>query len=126
MGKQLTSKGVGALAFAWAALAFQPTTARGSTIDGGVDHSIAVKTDGTVWTWGGNGAGQLGNGTTAKNTTPTQVSGLTAIDAVGAGTQFSVALDDFGACPTKSTSRQPKMNRAKVRISPFSEGVRRP
>jgi alpha-tubulin suppressor-like RCC1 family protein len=28
----------------------------------GADHVVAVKTDGTLWTWGRNGDGQLGNG----------------------------------------------------------------
>jgi alpha-tubulin suppressor-like RCC1 family protein len=45
-------------------------TSRGS-------HSLALKKDGTVWAWGGNWAGQLGNGAdiTSSNL-PVQVSGL--------------------------------------------------
>ena len=30
----------------------------------GLDHTVAVKSDGTLWAWGGNGYGQLGDGTT--------------------------------------------------------------
>ena len=41
-------------------------------------HNVAVKPDGTVWCWGWNGIGQLGNGTTNDSWTPTQT-GLTAI-----------------------------------------------
>ena len=35
-------------------------------IAGGYDHSIALAEDGTVFTWGGNGSGQLGNHSTSQ------------------------------------------------------------
>lgn len=38
-----------------------------------VNHSMAIRSDGTLWTWGENGAGQLGNGSTSDVTVPTQV-----------------------------------------------------
>lgn len=34
----------------------------------GRNHTIAVKTDGTLWTWGSNSYGQLGNGGTGNTT----------------------------------------------------------
>ena len=33
-------------------------------IAAGIDHNLAVKSDGTVWAWGRNSYGQLGDGTT--------------------------------------------------------------
>ena len=33
-------------------------------IMGGEEHNVAVQSDGTVWSWGWNGLGQLGTGTT--------------------------------------------------------------
>ncbi|HHT9146477.1 MAG TPA: RCC1 domain-containing protein, partial [Candidatus Wunengus sp. YC61] len=42
-------------------------------ITGGVSHSLAVKSDGTVWAWGYNGYGQLGNNSTTNSSTPVQV-----------------------------------------------------
>ena len=37
----------------------------------------ALKTDGTLWTWGGNGQGQLGIGNTTNKSSPVQVGALT-------------------------------------------------
>lgn len=59
----------------------------------GVDHSIALKQDGTVWSWGRNTKGQLGNGeTTSINITPRVVPGLTNIMEIAAGDYHTLAL----------------------------------
>jgi len=42
-------------------------------IAGGGDHTIALKTDGTVWAWGSNWTGQLGDGTITRRSSPVQV-----------------------------------------------------
>jgi len=36
-------------------------------------HTIALKSDGTLWAWGYNAAGQLGDGTNTNKNTPTQI-----------------------------------------------------
>jgi len=58
-------------------------------------HSLAIKADGTVWTWGWNSLGELGNNDPAHATSyyPVEVSGLTekAVMVTG-GYKFSVAL----------------------------------
>lgn len=41
----------------------------------GQHYSAAIKTDGTLWTWGANSYGQLGVGDTNKRSSPTQVAG---------------------------------------------------
>ena len=46
-------------------------------ISAGAGHSTAIKTDGTLWTWGKNSEGQLGNGTTGQTSSPIQVPGTT-------------------------------------------------
>jgi alpha-tubulin suppressor-like RCC1 family protein len=36
-------------------------------------HSLALKTDGTLWGWGFNFDGELGDGTSNSKSTPTQI-----------------------------------------------------
>jgi len=66
-------------------------------ISAGNNHSLALKSDGTVWSWGGNIFGQLGDGTNQNRDRPVQVSGLTGILAVSAGENHSYALDSDGS-----------------------------
>ena len=39
----------------------------------GADHTVAIKKDGTLWAWGANHSGELGNGTNESSYTPVQV-----------------------------------------------------
>ena len=55
-------------------------------------HTLALKSDGTVWGWGANHVGQLGDNTKVERHTPIQASNLSGIVQVAAGTHFSVAL----------------------------------
>jgi RHS repeat-associated protein len=60
-------------------------------------HSIALRNDGSVWAWGYNAAGQLGNYSTANSQMPVQVQGLpTNIVSIAAGGYHSLALDSGG------------------------------
>ncbi len=63
---------------------------------GGNYHTVAVKDDGTVWAWGFNSHGQLGDDTTLVRTAPVRVTGLTNVTAVAAGWSHSLALKDDG------------------------------
>ena len=47
-----------------------------SSMSGGY-HSLATKTDGTLWSWGTNGQGQLGQNTTTNRSSPVQIPGTT-------------------------------------------------
>ena len=67
-----------------------------SAIAIGYYHSLALKSDGTVWTWGYNNHGQLGNGTTANSTVPVQVASLSGVVAIASGQYHSLALKNDG------------------------------
>jgi alpha-tubulin suppressor-like RCC1 family protein len=56
-----------------------------SAIAGGFGSGYALPSDGTVWAWGTNRLGQLGNGTTANSHVPAQASGLTGVIGIGSG-----------------------------------------
>ena len=64
-------------------------------IASGKNHTIALKSDGTVWTWGYNAYGQLGIGTTTSMYVPTKVNIDNVID-ISAGDHFSMALKADG------------------------------
>lgn len=66
------------------------------SINAGHGSSFAVATDGTVWAWGQNVYGQLGDGSTTNRTSPVQVQGLTGTIAVDASYLFSLALKSDG------------------------------
>jgi uncharacterized repeat protein (TIGR01451 family) len=59
-------------------------------VGGGEAHSLGLKSDGTVWTWGSNSNGQLGNGTYTDSSIPIQVSGLTGVLGIAAGGYHSL------------------------------------
>jgi alpha-tubulin suppressor-like RCC1 family protein len=77
-------------------LFFSPQLGRTGPGSGGSYHTVVVKPDGTVWTWGTNGYGQLGDGTTTQRRVPTQVTTLSDIIAVAAGADHTLALEDDG------------------------------
>jgi hypothetical protein len=80
-----------------------PTPVRVSKLGGvqaiaaGSAHSLALKEDGTVWAWGANDQGQLGNGskTLGGNTlginSPAKVKDLAGVKVIAAGLDFSLA-----------------------------------
>jgi len=46
-----------------------------TAIHAGVSFGVALKSDGTVWAWGENASGQLGNGTSSNSSTPVRSQG---------------------------------------------------
>ena len=50
----------------------------------GDTHILALKSDGTVWAWGTNDRGELGNGNNINSNVPVQVSGLSDVVAIAA------------------------------------------
>jgi alpha-tubulin suppressor-like RCC1 family protein len=84
------------------------TLANVVSVAAGATHTVALRSDGTVWTWGDNSSGQLGNGSTCSpapcgSKVPVQVVGqggvgtLANIVAVAAGGSHSIALASDGS-----------------------------
>ena len=62
----------------------------------GYDHGMILRADGTVWTFGDNGSGQLGHSDGTSSDVPRQVPTLSQIVQVVAGSKSSYALDAQG------------------------------
>lgn len=62
-------------------------------ITGGSNHSLALRADGTLWSWGYNYAGQLGDGTLLDSSFPVQVN-LNDVSFISGGGNFSLALKE--------------------------------
>lgn len=58
-------------------------------------HTLALKTDGTLWAWGGGGMGQLGDGGSTDRATPVKV--MDFVTAVAAGGNHSLAVQADGS-----------------------------
>jgi alpha-tubulin suppressor-like RCC1 family protein len=73
-----------------------------TAVAGGFVHSLALKSDGTVWAWGYNAQGQLGNETYTDSNSPMEVLGsggvgyLTGVTAIAGVQAHSLALKGDG------------------------------
>jgi alpha-tubulin suppressor-like RCC1 family protein len=68
-----------------------------TAIMGGEVHNVALKADGTVWSWGNNIFGQVGNGTTNDASAPVQTSGLSSVIALGGRGYHTLAIEADGS-----------------------------
>lgn len=74
-----------------------PTASRVRSVVAGDDAAFAICDDGTLWAWGRNDAGQLGDGTTSNRTSPVRVEGLDGVSTVVAGWRRTFALGEGGS-----------------------------
>ena len=65
-------------------------------VTAGLNHACGLQKDKTVWCWGHNNYGQLGNGTTTDSDVPVQVSGLTDVASIHASHQHTCAIKSDG------------------------------
>lgn len=63
----------------------------------GFYHTVAIKSDGTLWAWGLNDMGQLGDGTTINRSVPTQIGSDTDWADVNAASNNSLAIKTDGS-----------------------------
>jgi len=109
----------------------QVTNADGSEFGGavgisaGYQHTVYLKSDGTVWAAGGNSAGQLGIGTTTgrndvvqvKNADGSELSGVVGMSAGGThsvflksdGSVWAVGENDYGQLGDGTTNNRPNL-----------------
>ncbi|MFT3766507.1 MAG: hypothetical protein QM820_13490 [Minicystis sp.] len=78
------------------------------SLDVGNNHSCALRENGSVWCWGANTRGQIGDGTNNNATSPTAVVDPGPWLSVSAGVEFSCAVkgDHTLWCWGLDTSRQ--------------------
>jgi alpha-tubulin suppressor-like RCC1 family protein len=69
-------------------------------VSAGADHSMALKSDGSVWTWGENNDGRLGDGTKTNRAKPVKVTGLANVIDIGNGRLHSLAIERAGSAWT--------------------------
>lgn len=62
---------------------------------GGLSHTLLVQRDGSLWAWGGNDNGQIGDNSTVQRNRPVQVA-LSDVRYVAAGRAHSLALRGDG------------------------------
>ncbi|WP_051197496.1 fibronectin type III domain-containing protein [Flavobacterium soli] len=66
------------------------------TISAGTTHTLGVKADGTLWAWGNNGYGQIGDGTLISKQLPTQIGTSSDWQEIAAGEYYSLAIKTNG------------------------------
>jgi alpha-tubulin suppressor-like RCC1 family protein len=66
------------------------------SVKAGCDHGLALKRDGTVWGWGSNVFGQLGDGTFSRSSVPVKVK-IGNVKAISAGCNHNLALKEDGS-----------------------------
>ncbi|MDF1882929.1 hypothetical protein JHD49_03150, partial [Sulfurimonas sp. SAG-AH-194-C21] len=59
-------------------------------------HTIAIGTDGTLWAWGANTYGQLGDGTTVNSSSPKQIGAAINWSSITAGSNHTLAIKSDG------------------------------
>jgi hypothetical protein len=59
-------------------------------------YTVAIRQDGSIWAWGNNISGQLGDGTIASRSTPAQVGTTTTWQSIYAGQSHTLAIRQDG------------------------------
>ncbi|WP_051183257.1 PKD domain-containing protein [Desulfocurvibacter africanus] len=104
-----------------------PCPSMAQKIGGGPSYTIVLRADGTLWTWGYNNRGQLGDGTTTQRNKPAQVTESNAgedplparFKAVAADVDCSMALAEDGSLWSWGWGGRMKPVRIQSSLPPF-------
>ena len=102
-------------------------------ISAGWGHMLARRSDGTVWAWGGNANGEVGDGTAINRSNAVQVLNVSNIVTVSGGDSHSTALaadgtvwkwglNNLGELGSGATNAVPNPFPAKILTDKFGNG----
>jgi alpha-tubulin suppressor-like RCC1 family protein len=74
-----------------------------SQVSSGETQCVAIKTNGTLWSWGGNSSGELGQGNTINLSSPVQVGALTDWSQAAGGQNSCAVIKTNGTLWTWGT-----------------------
>jgi alpha-tubulin suppressor-like RCC1 family protein len=92
-------------------------------VSGGGSHNVGLRVNGTIWTWGLNSSGQLGDNTTINRSSPVSVvGGFTDWCQIAAGNTNNIALRSNGTAWSWGNNGQGRLgdNTQTNRSSPVS------
>jgi hypothetical protein len=67
-----------------------------TSIGAGFDYSVALASNGQIYSWGYNNKGQLGDNTTVSKSVPTLVVGIKNVTRISVGGAYMMAIDSAG------------------------------
>jgi alpha-tubulin suppressor-like RCC1 family protein len=91
------------------------------SLSAGMFHTCAALADGSAHCWGGNGSGQLGDGTLTSTDLPTPVSGLgsgSGVTLIAAGAYHTCAVTADGAAHCWGSNMSGNLGNATYTDSP--------
>lgn len=89
-----------------------------TAVAAGGKHSLALLSNGTVVGWGGDGFGEVGNGTrTQRVDVPVPVRGLGSVAAIAAGHKFSLALLSNGTVMSWGNGQYGKLGNGTTNVA---------
>ena len=95
-----------------------------TSVSVGERFACAIKQGGTVWCWGDNDDGQLGNGGIADSSTPIQVTGVTGATVISAGARHACVIASGGVkCWGQGSDGRLGSSRASGPLAPVSVDV---
>ena len=84
---------------------------------------MAVKTDGTLWGWGQNSFGQLGDGGAVSKSSPVQIGTLTGWSKVYAGASWTMSVKTDGTLWGWGTNNQGQIGVGDFAIKKFDNNT---